>query len=67
MLCPKCNGLVVEERTPKTYNGDVSLDPIQERCVNCGRISSRLIRANLRKPPLVGSILLEDVPQAMAV
>lgn len=51
MLCPKCNGLVVEERTPKTYNGDVSLDPIQERCVNCGRISSRLIRANLRKPP----------------
>jgi RNase P subunit RPR2 len=59
MLCQKCNGLVVIERTPHTRDEDTSYDPIQERCLNCGRISSRLIRKNLAKPPVVGSVLLD--------
>jgi hypothetical protein len=48
MICAKCGGLQVVE---PTYGPEAKLDPVQERCLNCGRIDSRLIRLNRKRGP----------------
>lgn len=52
MICERCGGLSVTEYTPNNTNAqpwEVERDKFQQRCLNCGDISSRLIRANRRK------------------
>lgn len=65
-MCNKCGGLTVTERTPQSRGEEVDrFDPLQSRCINCGSIDSALIRRNRSRPQREGSILLEDVPEAL--